>query len=60
MLSTNTTFHTNTNLASLARVNASSTRTAEVTISIALDSYRAPGYEHQADTASYKLVCASR
>ena len=27
--------------------------TVEVTISIALDSYRAPGHEHQADVASY-------
>ena len=42
--------------ASLARVNATSMRTAEVTISIALDSYRAPVHEFQADTASYNCV----
>ena len=42
VLISNTTCHTNSILVSLARVKATSTRTAEVTFSIDLDSYRTP------------------
>ena len=53
MLISNTMFHTNIILASLARVSVTSTRTAEVTISIALDSYRTPSRH-----CIIQLVCA--